>query len=493
MSDVCLILEGTYPYVRGGVSSWVHQIITKMPDIKFSILSIMPRPSDTKEEKYQIPENVQSIINVYLHDFNFKRKFFKKRSPGLFRFFDMFYRGIDKAPKEDVELFLMGLLKERDKLDLNFAFSSWKFWKSVQEMYNEGDNTISFLDFFWNYRFTFLPLVQLLRAAIPPAPLYHTISTGYAGLMASLAKIKFNSNMMTTEHGIYTKERRIEIAQASWIYEKETEFVKATTEMGFFKDWWMKYFEVMSRLTYSFSDKITTLYEGNKQSQIADGADPSNIYIVPNGVDISTYSKIAEIRKNERGRKKKRRTIAYIGRIVPIKDVKSMIKACKTIVQQIPDVKILLIGPQEEESQYYQECSVLIKTLGLEKHIIFTGHVDIKTYYPTIDLVLLTSISEAQPLVILEAAACGIPSVATDVGSCRELLEGVGDEDRSFGHSGIVTKFHSPEQTAEATVRLLSDDDLYYSMADAALKRTTKYYNQDDMIVAYRNLYEQYI
>jgi len=245
----------------------------------------------------------------------------------------------------------------------------------------------------------------------------------------------------------------------------------------------------MSKFTYHFADKITTLYHGNKVAEIADGAEAANIEIVPNGVDVKAFRAIAE----NRGKKDKRRTLAFIGRMVPIKDVKTLIKACKIITQQLPDVQILLLGPQEEESQYYQECSVLIKTLGLEEHMVFTGHVDIKQYFPSIDAILLTSISEAQPLVILEAGACAIPSIATDVGSCRELLEGTDEEDQALGPSGIVVKFHSPEETAEAAIKLLTDDDLYEAMSKAAFKRVNKYYNQTDMIVAYRNLYEQYI
>jgi glycosyltransferase involved in cell wall biosynthesis len=488
MSDVCLVLEGTYPYVRGGVSAWVHDIVTSMPDIKFSLLSIMPSPKDTRQQPYELPGNVQSVINVYLHEFRFKTKFSMKRVPLLFDYYDLFFKGAENFSMEKIEILLMKLLKERDNIDLNYAFGSRKFWKAVKKMYEEGDPSISFLDFFWNYRFSYLALVQLLKANIPPAQLYHTISTGYAGVMVVLAKIKFNSNMMATEHGIYTKERRIEIAQATWLYEKESEYIKATTELGFFKDWWMRYFEFMSKLTYAYSDRITTLYHGNKQSQIADGADAKNISIIPNGVDIHAFSEIAAGRKM-----RKRRTLAFVGRIVPIKDVKTLIRACKIIVERLPDVQILLIGPQEEETEYFQECSVLIKTMGLERHMVFTGHVDMKAYYPTIDVLLLTSISEAQPLVILEAGACGIPTVATDVGSCRELLEGVTPDDKTLGQSGFVVPFHSSEKTANAAIRLLTDDDTYYAMSNAAVERVGKYYGKKNMLISYRNLYEQFI
>ncbi|MBU0504934.1 MAG: GT4 family glycosyltransferase PelF [bacterium] len=488
MSDVCLVLEGTYPYVRGGVSTWVHQLITAMPEIKFSLISIMPTPNDTKIERYNVPTNVESICHIYLHDFHFQERHYKK-TPKIFDFFRLFLQGIELQDKSSIELFLLERLKERQKLNMTYSFYSRDFWKATRKLYEEGDPSVSFLDFFWNYRFTFLPIMQLIKAEIPPAPLYHTISTGYAGIMASLAKIKFNSNMIATEHGIYTKERRIEIAQASWLYEKETEYIKAISEFGFFKDWWMHYFEVMSKITYMFADEITTLYNGNKISEIEDGAEAHKISIIPNGVDVKMYEDIA----NSRPEKKKRNTIAFIGRVVPIKDVKTFIKACKIISQRIEDIRILILGPQDEESQYYQECSLLIKTMGLSNHVIFTGHVDIRNYLKNIDLLVLTSISEAQPLVILEGNACGIPIVATDVGSCRELLEGKDADDRMLGESGIITEFHSPEKTADAVVKILSDEELYQKMAKAGLERTRTSYNFRDMIVSYRTLYEEYI
>jgi len=281
MSDVCFIVEGSYPYIRGGVSEWVNKLITSMPDLQFSVLSIMPSPSYTREEHYQIPNNVESIVNVYLHDYHFKERFFKQRTPELFEFFDLFYGGIDKRPKEELERLLLKLMNNRGKIDLSYAFSSRDLWRSLLKSYNSGDTSTTFLDFFWNYRFTFLPIVQLLRTNIPPAPLYHAVSTGYAGVLASLAKIKFNSNLLLTEHGIYTKERRIEIAQATWIYESKEESMRATSSLGFFKNWWIRYFGAMSNLTYTYADQITTLYEGNKLSQISDGADPKKIAIIP--------------------------------------------------------------------------------------------------------------------------------------------------------------------------------------------------------------------
>jgi glycosyltransferase involved in cell wall biosynthesis len=490
VSDVCLVLEGTWPYVQGGVSSWVHRIISDMPDIKFTVLSIMPTTADTKVERYEIPGNVQSVINICVHDYDFRPQLFPTRVPRLFELFDLFSQTIQRASPQGIERLLLELIEQREKIDFTQAFSSREFWDALMELYRRGDPSISFLDYFWNYRFTFLPVCQILRSNLPPASVYHTICTGYAGFTASLAKIKFNSNMIVTEHGIYTKERRIEIAQAGWLYEQEDEYVKATGELGYFREWWIGFFSVLSRLAYTYADAITTLFEGNRQMQIADGADPARTSIISNGVDVAALQVIARRREQGRG---KRRTLAFMGRIVPIKDVKTLIKAFKLMVQEMPDLTLLIVGPQDEETQYYQECVILIRLLGLEEKVVFTGHVDVAEYYPTIDLLLLTSISEAQPLVVLEAAACGIPTVATDVGSCRELLEGGSEEDRALGSSGIICPFYAPQATAAAAIRLLTDDALYERMARAGRERVARFYDVRKMINAYRNLYEQYL
>ena len=77
---------------------------------------------------------------------------------------------------------------------------------------------------------------------------------------------------------------------------------------------------------------------------------------------------------------------------------------------------------------------------------------------PQIGLVVLSSISEALPLVILEGYAAGVPTVSTDVGSCRQLVEGLDDEDRALGSSGgVVVPIADPQALADAAIALLND------------------------------------
>jgi glycosyltransferase involved in cell wall biosynthesis len=104
--------------------------------------------------------------------------------------------------------------------------------------------------------------------------------------------------------------------------------------------------------------------------------------------------------------------------------------------------------------------------------------------------VVLTSFSEGQPLVILEAYAAGLPVVSTDVGACREMIEGRLAEDRALGPSGIVTRVATPTDTAAALVRLARDPDLRRAFGAVGRKRVGQFYRRRDMMESYRLIYE---
>src|SRR5436305_8997265 len=67
-ADVCLLLEGTYPYVLGGVSAWVDQIIKGLPDFTFALYFIGSNKASTAKKHYELPRNVVSLTEVFLHE-----------------------------------------------------------------------------------------------------------------------------------------------------------------------------------------------------------------------------------------------------------------------------------------------------------------------------------------------------------------------------------------------------------------------------------------
>ena len=90
MDDVCFILEGTYPFVKGGVSSWTHQLIENMPDLKFSLLIMSPTLDPPQKYKYTLPDNVNNLVEGFLYNVNVtKRK--QKNKKKVAEFWDCFF------------------------------------------------------------------------------------------------------------------------------------------------------------------------------------------------------------------------------------------------------------------------------------------------------------------------------------------------------------------------------------------------------------------
>jgi glycosyltransferase involved in cell wall biosynthesis len=108
---------------------------------------------------------------------------------------------------------------------------------------------------------------------------------------------------------------------------------------------------------------------------------------------------------------------------------------------------------------------------------------------PKIGLTILSSISEALPLVILEGYAAGVPTVSTDVGSCRQLVEGLDDEDRALGASGAIVKIADPQALADAALALLGSTAAWQAASQAGIQRVERYYSDVLMFSRYRKVY----
>ena len=182
-------------------------------------------------------------------------------------------------------------------------------------------------------------------------------------------------------------------------------------------------------------------------------------------------------------------TLGAILRVVPIKDVKTMLLAFDLVKRAVPEARLKLMGNREEDPVYFQECSELLEELGTGD-VEFLGQVNIKDHLPEIDLLLLSSISEGQPLAILEGLAAEIPFVATNVGDCKALLEGEREEDH-FGPAGLVVPVMNSEAMARAVLRLVRVPELMKRMGQAGRKRVETYYRRDGMLEAFRNIYKQ--
>jgi len=137
------------------------------------------------------------------------------------------------------------------------------------------------------------------------------------------------------------------------------------------------------------------------------------------------------------------------------------------------------------------ECESLVQSLGLEGKVRFTGNQDVAKIMPEIGIMMLTSISEAQPLVLLEAMTCGIPCIATDVGACSEILYGAQNENPNLGHSGEVISIANPAQGVEMIDYLLKDPVRWAQYGDNGRRRVLESYDETLMFDSYKKLYKE--
>lgn len=492
-ADVALLLEGTFPYVSGGVSSWINQIIRAYPEYRFAIVFLGSRREDYTKFKYELPPNVVHFEEHYLYD-HLGVRTLPARRKGSRTALDMVHTLVESFRTGDRTPETMAAFREITRqmqpggqLPLEDFLYSERAWEIICKSYRDHCTDPSFVDYFWTVRIMYQPLWTLARVAkqLIPVRVVHCASTGYAGFLGGLIEQARGVPLILSEHGIYTKERKIDLFKSEWIRDNRNIFQRDPTELSYFRQMWIQFFEWLGYYCYAAADPIIALYETNRLRQVTDGAQASRTFNIPNGINLGRFAPLRDKRPAEVPP-----VLCLIGRVVPIKDIKTFIRAMRRVVNQLPQAEGWIAGPTEEDPAYAQECTNLVRSLGLEQNIRFLGFQRVEDLMPRIGLVILSSISEALPLVILEGYAAGVPTVSTDVGSCRQLIEGLDDEDKALGASGKVVPIADPQRLADASLSLLNDPLAWESASRAAIARVERYYTDTMMFDRYRRVYE---
>ncbi|CAM5567330.1 GT4 family glycosyltransferase PelF [Eoetvoesiella caeni] len=491
-ADIALLLEGTFPYVSGGVSSWVNQMIRSFPEITFAVVFIGSRRQDYGKPRYELPDNVVHFEEHYIHE---------SSAPTLVRASEGNRPAFERVAamhdsfRNDKSLGAIGklmreiipMMADGGAISEQQFLNSKSSWDSITENYEKFCTDPSFTDYFWTIRIMHKPLWQLARISenLIPVKMYHTVSTGYAGFLGALLRFRTARPLLVSEHGIYTKERKIDLLQSEWIRDNRGLFEKDISQVSYFQDLWVRFFEVMGKVCYEAADDIVSLYEANRRRQHRDGAPEEKTQCIPNGIDVSRFAALRAQRAASVPP-----VVALIGRVVPIKDIKTFIRAIFIVSRKLPAVQGWIVGPETEDPEYVRECHELVSSLGVGSNLKFLGFRKVDELLPEIGLVALSSISEALPLVVLEAFAAGVPVVTTDVGSCRELIEGVDADDKALGSAGSVVQIASPEHLAKAMLELFENTDMWQAAQQTGIARVERYYTDVRMKDSYRKIYE---
>jgi len=477
---VIMTTEGTYPYSTGGVSTWAHILVHEIKDIEFHILAIMMNPFVSA--KFDLPSNVTKLINVplwgteepteYLLNLPFHKVFWKKINTksdpvAISKFIEYL---------ETITLAIYGKENNLDKVcetlynfhnfflkhDYSMAFKSeetWNyFYNLILDIHRYEKEVPSIYDVVealrWLYRF-FITLISPL----PQADIYHSSAAALCGLPCILAKEKFGSKFLLTEHGIYVREQYLFVSREKYpVLSKR--FI-----MGLIK--------LISRLNYYFADQISPVCAYNKRWEIKFGkVKEEKIKVIYNGIDVERFKKLDVPRIN-------RPTVVTIARIDPLKDIETFIRACDLVRKKIPNVLCKVFGPPVDE-KYFGRCQKLVRELNLEGNFIFAG----KTSSPERainegDIFVLTSISEAFPFAVLEAMACEKAVVSSDVGGVREVLEGY----------GFLVKPRDYRAFAEKIVYLFENPSILAELSVASRQRVLNGFRIEDMTTNYKESY----
>lgn len=203
-----------------------------------------------------------------------------------------------------------------------------------------------------------------------------------------------------------------------------------------------------------------------------------DIQTVYNFVDERVYrKKDVDYLKEAYGIGKHEKVIIHVSNFRKVKRVPDVVRAFSLVRQALP-AKLLLVGDGPEMTVVCR----LVKQLGLTKDVLCLGKQEnLEELYSISDVKWLLSEKESFGLVLLEAMACGVPCVGTNIGGIPEVIDD--------GKTGFLCELGDVEAVAERTINLLQDDRLHATMAENALQTVyTRFYSKE-IVQQYEAIY----
>jgi len=458
-----MVTEGTYPQAFGGVSVWCDQIVRGMPDHHFNVHALTV--TGTEPAAWTLPDNV-TVTHVPLWTLADGRR-------------GRLGRTVRHRATEAYRMLLGALLA--DDVD-EFGTALWELCALAQtypvHQVLRGDEAVDRLLRGWRGTPALaglgvapsvldasmcLDIIEhWLRPLLRPAPVgdvSHAVTNGLAALVALGAKWIHGTPMLLTEHGVYLRERYLGFRETPYGWP-----VKALL---------LSFLRLLCATAYRSADLITPGNRYNHRWERRFGADPARIETVYNGVDPADFPPA--------GREPAVPTITWAGRIDPIKDLETLLRAFALVRAELPAARLRVFGgtPKGNEA-YHDRCRALAGDLGIAGAVGFEGRVErIGDAYAAGHVVVLSSISEGFPYTVIEAMTSGRATVSTDVGGVREAVADV----------GLVVPPRDPPAMAQACLRLLRDDLLRHRLGTAARKRALELFTVDRAVDAFETIY----
>jgi glycosyltransferase involved in cell wall biosynthesis len=466
---VALVTEGTYPLHAGGVAAWCDQLVRGLPDVRFEVVALSG--SGREPFAYTPPGNVAGVRRVGLWARVPRGRPFGRTTTLRFvgayaQMFEAVLRGGPRAA-EWFETALRDLRDLARRGSLTGALRSQlavdvllDVWSRTPVPGAPTDVAMTLADA--------LAVTDLVEHFLRPlqlpavrADLVHATANGPGMLVGLTAKWSAGTPVLLSEHGVYLRERLLAVRRDGYPRTVRTVLVR--------------FFHRLCELGYRGADAVLPVSAFNGRWAVRGGADPERVRLLPNGVDPAGLPFLDDEPDVP--------TLVFAGRIDPLKDLETLLRAFALVRAQVPNARLRLYGGVPAGNEAYDaEIRRLVEELDLEGCATFEGPVSpVTKAFAAGHVVVQSSRSEGLPLTIIEAAISGRPTVVTDVGGMSEAA----------GRGGLVVPPGDPGAFAAACVRLLTDDGERRRLAAAgredALARFTLARFLDDL----RGLYTE--
>jgi polysaccharide biosynthesis protein PelF len=484
---ILLITEGSYPFHWGGVSTWCDLLLRHLPQVEFTLLSIVGDPQI--QPLFELPDNVKEFRPVAL--WGIREALEAKKKLSLANILCRKRRTIEKVVASEFVPLLHSLLRglltddcEPEYLgqlihqmhrfflayDFDAIFRSQATWNcfvqaaqayfphlAAQHGYPDAELDLAGLTQGMQWlNHWFFPIATPL----PSVDVAHAAMAGICTMVAVSAKLEHGAAFLLTEHGIHLRESYLAEAPSSGSL-----FLKLLR---------LRFARRMTEISYALADQISPVCDHNRRWELKYGARPDQLRTIYNGVDSTVFTP-ADKPAGESP------AVVWVGRISPLKDLDTLLRSAALVHQARPDIVFRLFGSAvPEDEPYYEKMLALRTELGLDNVVTFCGYIaKPETAFNQADMVVLSSISEAFPFSNMEAMLCGRPVVATAVGGVREQIEGC----------GIAVEPRNPQQMAQAILFLMNHPALCVALGRKARERAVQKFDVHQLSSTYYSSY----
>ncbi len=243
---------------------------------------------------------------------------------------------------------------------------------------------------------------------------------------------------------------------------------------------------IVQRYFWNLTDCIISISSSLKKRLIdtIGFKDTEKIIPVVNGVDTEKFYPVEDKNKcrKQLGLPENAFIIGTVGRLVPVKDQKTLIKTLAILKKDIKNIICVIVG----DGPLYNELKEFARALYVEKSVYFPGvRKDINTVMSSFDVFTLTSLSEGISNTILEAMACGLPIVATKVGGTVEIIK--------HEENGILVPPQQPEILAEKIKLLIDNHELIKKYSNTARQWAVEKFSLKKITKQYESIYLKYL